>query len=135
MHQAPLPFVLDDNETYYKKRINEVWIASGQSGLAVFIDGKTLPLLVTPTDDKICESMQQKRKNGHWRIYNSVEYLRLFLFRKRSTIFPKTSIADVRLGSKYPSYEIDVLTLIRLDFSEGSFFWGVNSPPSYFKKN
>ena len=135
MHQAPLPFVLDDNKTYDKNSTNEVWTASGQSGLAVFIDGKTLPLLVTPTDDKICESMQQKRKNGHWRIYNSVEYLRLFLFRKRSTIFPKTSIADVQMGLKYPSYEIDVLTLIRLDFSEGSFFWGVNSPPSHFKNN
>ena len=52
MDQTPLPFVLDDNKTYYKKGAEVVWIASGQSSLEkrqctvqliVFSDGKTLP--------------------------------------------------------------------------------------------
>ena len=33
MDQTPLPFVLDDGKTYYKKVVKEIWAQSGQSGL------------------------------------------------------------------------------------------------------
>ena len=33
MDQTPLPFVLNDEKTYYKKGVKEVWVQSGQSGL------------------------------------------------------------------------------------------------------
>ena len=55
MDQTPLPFVLDDNKTYDKKGADEVWIASGASGLekrqctvqlTIFADGSTLPPLL-----------------------------------------------------------------------------------------
>ena len=31
--QTPLPFVLDDEKTYDKKSVKEVWAQSGQSGI------------------------------------------------------------------------------------------------------
>ena len=55
MDQTPLQFVLDDNKTCDKKESEEVWIASGQSGLekrqciiqlTMFADGKTPPPLI-----------------------------------------------------------------------------------------
>ena len=33
MDQTPLPFVLDDGKTYDKTCVDEVWCASGASGL------------------------------------------------------------------------------------------------------
>ena len=52
----PLLFVMDDNRTYKKTGADEVWIASGQSGLekhqctvqlTIFVDGSALsPLLI-----------------------------------------------------------------------------------------
>ena len=55
MDQTPLPFVLDDNKTYEKQGAEEVWFATGQSGLekrqctvqlAIFADGSILPPLI-----------------------------------------------------------------------------------------
>ena len=56
MDQTPLPFVLDDGKTYDKTGVDEVWCASGASGLdkrqctvqlTIFADGGTLmPLII-----------------------------------------------------------------------------------------
>ena len=54
MDQTRLPFVMDDKRNYEKNGADEVWIASGQSGLekrqctvqlTIFADGKALPSL------------------------------------------------------------------------------------------
>ena len=55
MDQTPLPLELDDKKTYEKRDAEEVWSATGQSGLekrqctvqlTIFADGSTLPPLI-----------------------------------------------------------------------------------------
>ena len=72
MDQTPLPFVLEDNKCYDTKAVDEVWCATGQSGLdkrqctvqlTMFADsGTRLPPLIVFKGKGLRISAEEKRK-------------------------------------------------------------------------